>query len=984
MGKKEINMTIQEIITTTLETSKLISLENMNQISEIIKNSEDNNILHNLLQSHLLPNKVIPILHKAIQDWKTNEQTDRFQVQITDPDLWFLSDQVKKEIMLAYQMLLDKICTLEEINQCFIEQAETKEKIRRNLLLGQIMVKNRYLSADRFLKLHKEIERTYQQKSWEVLIEFSRYWKISQENDVLQIVVNSIPQTFGDYKIIEEVARGGMGVVYKAWDKKLQRTVALKVLKLSYHSPKIELQRFHREARLAARLNHPNIVSIYDAGEYEGVHYFTMDFVEGRTLNEYMASGEHSMREKLDIIHQISLALDYAHTQNIIHRDVKPENIIVDMANRPLLTDFSLAKGLKTHETTQLTQTGEMFGTPLYMSPEQVRGEHIDARSDIYSLGAVLYELLAGKPPFYGLPLGEIITAVLTKNPIPLKTINPKIDANLDAICAKAMEKEVQDRYQTAKAMAEDIKRFLYGEKIAAKPIPYYKRLLRKNNFNSTFFPMILSCIICLTIYSIFNYIYHNIGYGKAQENFNLAMQSLENRNYSYAFHFLAEASKNKEINAQITSILHDTADQHIQKAQNTLEQYKILRTKLKQQYIIEYETFKQAPKYEKLQRLLNLQNNKNKQHEIRSMLCQSFQNYWHGILCNPSNKNTYLGIMEVHLQKLQEMDDTYDYYWDTEMMHLLEKAKNTHNNTKINHLLCKLNIKSIPSAEIHIYKITDLYLRKIPIPWKMSLEDSLEPWIQETKLIPCEKSYVGTSPTTWGSHQPGYYIIQCTAPGYKEQRQIYKLYGEQDIYIKMDLIKQNQELQNYHYVHLPYSNQDYNYYCSETEITQQEYHQFQPQTNATYMPMTNITHKQAQEYCQYLTNTSKNNITYRLPTIQEWQWIAGKIDNRTYVWGSTYDTLFQPENTLQTRSHYNYDITATGIKHLSSNVSEWCIDPSNPQNNITCGGNYTNTSPIFYEITNVQQHLDNHKSPTIGFRVLALVPKQIPTQGIK
>ena len=192
-------------------------------------------------------------------------------------------------------------------------------------------------------------------------------------------------------------------------------------------------------------------------------------------------------------------------------------------------------------------------------------------------------------------------------------------------------------------------------------------------------------------------------------------------------------------------------------------------------------------------------------------MLCQSFQNYWHGILCNPSNKNTYLGIMEVHLQKLQEMDDTYDYYWDTEMMHLLEKAKNTHNNTKINHLLCKLKIKSIPSAEIHIYKITDLYLRKIPIPWKMSLEDSLEPWIQETKLIPCEKSYVGTSPTTWGSHQPGYYIISVLR-SYKEQRQIYKLYGEQDIYIKMHLIKQNQEYR----ITIMYTTlyQDYNYFA--------------------------------------------------------------------------------------------------------------------------------------------------------------------------
>ncbi len=291
------------------------------------------------------------------------------------------------------------------------------------------------------------------------------------------------PEKLGRYKIVSEVARGGMGVVYKAHDPKLGRVVALKVLLAGEGASREMIARFMREARSAAGLKHPGIVPVHDFGEAAGQHYFTMDFIEGRSLDCMAATGDVPPERALEIVLGVARALQYAHERKIIHRDLKPANIIVTPEGVPVLTDFGLAKDIG---DTGLSMTGTVFGTPAYMSPEQAQGctGQIDGRSDVYSLGVVLYELLAGEQPFTGATVFDVITQVIEKDPPSPTQINRELDADLGTICLKALEKVPECRYATISAMANDIQAYLSGEAISARPLSAMEkagRALRRN-----------------------------------------------------------------------------------------------------------------------------------------------------------------------------------------------------------------------------------------------------------------------------------------------------------------------------------------------------------------------------------------------------------------------------------------------------------------------------------------------------------------------
>ena len=277
-------------------------------------------------------------------------------------------------------------------------------------------------------------------------------------------------RTFGSYKILEEISRGAMGVVYKARQQVLKRVVALKVLIAGDLATGAQVARFQREAQAAARLRHPAIVPIHDVGVYDGKHYYTMDYIEGRPLSELIAEGEISTRRALDITYEVAQALDYAHGQDVIHRDIKPSNIMIDPDGGVHIMDFGLAKQLDSD--TKFTKTGTTVGTPAYMPPEQASGEsrRVDHRADIYSLGAVLYEMLTGKPPFSGDTMMSTLMHVLSDDPVPPKRLNPRIHRDIQTIVLKAMEKSPERRYRTMGDLAEDIHRFIGGEAIAARP----------------------------------------------------------------------------------------------------------------------------------------------------------------------------------------------------------------------------------------------------------------------------------------------------------------------------------------------------------------------------------------------------------------------------------------------------------------------------------------------------------------------------------
>jgi eukaryotic-like serine/threonine-protein kinase len=273
----------------------------------------------------------------------------------------------------------------------------------------------------------------------------------------------------GDYELLEVVGRGGQGVVYRAHQKSLNRTVALKMISVGSWATEAHLKRFRRETEAAASLEHPGIVSIYEVGERDGSCYFSMRFVEGGQLDQVIQREPMSIRQAAELISKVARTVHYAHEHGILHRDIKPGNILLDAKGEPLLTDFGLARLVEAEST--VTRTKEVMGTPSYMAPEQAMGNNaaVSSATDVYGLGAVLYHLLTGHPPFAGGTTYETIKLVLDTDPRQPRLLNPKIDRDLSTICLKCLEKDPKCRYSSALALAKDLERWLKHEPIQAR-----------------------------------------------------------------------------------------------------------------------------------------------------------------------------------------------------------------------------------------------------------------------------------------------------------------------------------------------------------------------------------------------------------------------------------------------------------------------------------------------------------------------------------
>ncbi len=290
-------------------------------------------------------------------------------------------------------------------------------------------------------------------------------------------------RSLGDYELLEEIARGGMGVVYKARQKSLGRIVAVKMLLFGGHAGKEQAQRLRAEAAAAASLQHPNIVAVHEVNAHEGQPFFVMDFVQGENLAELNAKCEVRnsawLHRAAHYVKIVAEAIHYAHEQGILHRDLKPSNVLIDSFDQPRVTDFGLAKQL--HGDSELTLSGQVLGSPNYIPPEQAAAKRglVGRCSDIYSLGAILYHLLTGRPPFVGETLTETLQDVVNNEPIAPRLLNPSVPPDLETICLKCLEKEPSRRYTTAQALAEDLDRFLRDEPIHARPVGQSEKLWR-------------------------------------------------------------------------------------------------------------------------------------------------------------------------------------------------------------------------------------------------------------------------------------------------------------------------------------------------------------------------------------------------------------------------------------------------------------------------------------------------------------------------
>lgn len=355
----------------------------------------------------------------------------------------------------------------------------------------------------RFPKQHESVQKAFQtshiSNERAIVVSTVDYHQSTVASDSAGQVKPAPLGDLGDYELLEEIARGGMGVVYKARQKKANRIVALKMILSGRLADENAVKRFYTEVESAANLDHPNIVPIFDVGGQDGQHFYSMGFIDGCSLKHRIDDGPLRCDESAQLVAAIADAIDYAHRQGIIHRDLKPHNVLIDKSGAPRVTDFGLAKQIESNS--DLTGTGQILGTPCYMSPEQAAGDSgaISPLSDVYSLGAILYELLTGRPPFIAATVMETLSQVLEREALPPRSLNPSIDRDIQTICLKCLEKEPSARYESAAALAADLTRYLDGEPILARPASLLEKTWRRAKKR----PLVTGLVVALLLVSL-------------------------------------------------------------------------------------------------------------------------------------------------------------------------------------------------------------------------------------------------------------------------------------------------------------------------------------------------------------------------------------------------------------------------------------------------------------------------------------------------
>lgn len=348
--------------------------------------------------------------------------------------------------------------SIEQIIAEFMLAAEEGQPQSPNQLVARYPSHANELKA--FFEVHEQFSGKSDARQVREQAEATR--QAAQESSI----ASNPPRFLADYEILEEIDRGGMGVVYKAKDQKLKRIVALKLIRSGELASEEEVQRFMSEAEAAAALSHPGIVPIFEVGTWNGLVYYTMAYIEGQSLAALATESPLKANEAIKIVHRLCSAIAYAHESGVYHRDLKPANVLINEAGQPVIIDFGLAKVVASDQS--LTATGQILGTPAYMTPEHASGKEkaIGPSADVYALGAILYFLNTGQAAFSGPTPVDVLMQVLSRRPAKPSKLNKNVSSELDWVCLRSLEKEPAERYQTAADLAADLQRLLQGEPI--------------------------------------------------------------------------------------------------------------------------------------------------------------------------------------------------------------------------------------------------------------------------------------------------------------------------------------------------------------------------------------------------------------------------------------------------------------------------------------------------------------------------------------
>ncbi|MFI5461465.1 MAG: protein kinase [Isosphaerales bacterium] len=389
--------------------------------------------------------------------------------------------------------------------------------------------------------------------------------------------------------MIREIARGGMGVVFRARQVSLNRTVALKMILAGQLANETDVKRFYTEAEAAANLDHPGIVPIFEVGQHEGQHYFSMGFVEGQSLSQRLAEGPLPAREAAELIRRVSESIEYAHQHGVIHRDLKPANILLDPEGNPRVTDFGLAK--KVQGDSGLTGSGQIMGTPSYMPPEQAGGKRgeVGPAADVYALGATLYALVTGRPPFQAATPMDTVIQVISDEPVPPRRLNATVPRDLETICLKCLEKDPRRRYGSARALAEELNRFLSGEPIVARPVGPAERAVkwvrRRPVIASLAAGVVLALVLGTAVASFFAV---RASRNAAEAHANLVLANLETTRANEAARKATEEARRADMEAQRVREEKQLSDRRLYVAEMNLahQAYRESNMKLVRQHL--------------------------------------------------------------------------------------------------------------------------------------------------------------------------------------------------------------------------------------------------------------------------------------------------------------------------------------------------------------------------------------------------------------